>query len=142
MHPSFLWLIGGTGLCLMEFMLPSALVSVFLGLAAIGVSLFALFFPSALAGQVFVWMLLSAAIAWLGHRYRPKQSSIDFSQTEAQALTAIAPGRTGRVLYEGASWRAKCGDDTSTMQPEEQLQVIGRDGTTLLVVPIYRLEDH
>jgi membrane protein implicated in regulation of membrane protease activity len=142
MHPSFLWLIGGTGLCLMEFMLPSALVSVFLGLAAIGVSLFALFFPSALAGQVFVWMILSAAIAWLGHRYRPKQSSIDFSQTEAQALTAIAPGRTGRVLYEGASWRAKCGDDTSTMQPEEQLQVIGRDGTTLLVVPIYRLEDH
>jgi membrane protein implicated in regulation of membrane protease activity len=142
MHPSFLWLIGGTGLCLMEFMLPSALVSVFLGLGAIGVSLFALFFPSALAGQVFVWMLLSAAIAWLGHRYRPKRSSIDFSQTEAQALTAIAPGQTGRVLYEGSSWRAKCGDDTSTMHPEQQLQVIGRDGTTLLVVPMYRLEDH
>ncbi len=142
MHPSFLWLIGGTGLCLMEFVLPSALISVFLGLAAIGVSLFALFFPSALAVQVFVWMLLSAAITWLGHRFRPRQSSIDFSRTEAQALTAIAPGQAGRVLYEGASWRAKCGDDTSTMQPEQQLQVIGRDGTTLLVVPMNYLEDH
>jgi membrane protein implicated in regulation of membrane protease activity len=142
MHPSFLWLIGGTSLCLIEFLLPTALVSVFLGLGAIGVSLFALFFPSALALQVFLWMILSTGIAWLGHRFRPKRSAIDFSHTEAQALTAIAPGQTGRVLYEGASWRAKCGDDTSTMLPEQQLQVIGRDGTTLLVVPLYRLEDH
>jgi membrane protein implicated in regulation of membrane protease activity len=141
MHPSFLWLIGGTCLCLMELMLPSALILVFMGLGAIGVSLFALLFPSALALQVFVWMILSAGLTWLGHRFIPRRAAIDFNRQEAQALTEIAPGQIGRVLYEGASWRAKCGDDTSTMLPDQQLQVIGREGTTLVVVPMYYLDD-
>jgi membrane protein implicated in regulation of membrane protease activity len=33
MHPSFLWLIVGTSLCLVELVIPTALIAVFLGLA-------------------------------------------------------------------------------------------------------------
>jgi membrane protein implicated in regulation of membrane protease activity len=143
LSPSFIWLILGTSLCLVEFIFPTALIAVFLGLGAIGVALLVLVLPIATALQIFLWVLLSGGLAWTSHRFFPKkQSAIDFNQTEAQALTAIAPGQAGRVLYEGASWRAKCGDDTSHISPNQHLQVIGREGTTLLVVPMYQLEDH
>ncbi len=142
MHPSFLWLIVGTCLCLVEFVLPTALISVFLGLAAIGIALLVLILPIAIPLQIFLWVLLSGGLAWLSQRFLPKRSAIDFSQTEAQSLTAISPGQVGRVLYEGASWRAKCGDDSSYIVPNQPLHVIGREGTTLLVVPMYQLEEH
>jgi membrane protein implicated in regulation of membrane protease activity len=143
LSPSLIWLILGMSLCLVEFIFPTALIAVFLGLGAIGVALLVLVLPIATALQVFLWVLLSSGLAWTSHRFFPnKRSAIDFNQTEAQALTAIAPGQAGRVLYEGASWRAKCGDDTSHISPNQPLQVIGREGTTLLVVPLYQLEDH
>jgi membrane protein implicated in regulation of membrane protease activity len=142
LSPSLIWLILGMSLCLVEFIFPTALIAVFLGLGAIGVALLVLVLPIATALQVFLWVLLSSGLAWTSHRFFPnKRSAIDFNQTEAQALTAIAPGQAGRVLYEGASWRAKCGDDTSHISPNQPLQVIGREGTTLLVVPLYQLED-
>ena len=141
MHPSFLWLIIGTGLCLVEVVLPTALIAVFLGLAAIGIALVVLIFPIPIALQVLLWVIISGGLAWLSQRFLPKRSAIDFSHTEAQSLTTIAPGQAGRVLYEGASWRAKCGDDSSHILPNQPLHVIGREGTTLLVVPIYQLEE-
>jgi membrane protein implicated in regulation of membrane protease activity len=142
MHPSFLWLIVGTGLCLVEFVLPTALISVFLGLGAIGIALLVLILPIPIPLQILLWVLLSGALAWLSQRFLPKRSAIDFSHTEAQSLTAITPGQAGRVLYEGASWRAKCGDDFSHIVPNQPLHVIGREGTTLLVVPMYQLDEH
>ncbi len=140
MHPSFLWLIIGTSLCLVELVLPTALISVFLGLAAIVIALLVLVFPIPIALQILLWVIVSGGLAWLSQRFLPKRSAIDFSHTEAQSLTAITPGQAGRVLYEGASWRAKCGDDSSHIVPNQSLHVIGREGTTLLVVPMYQLE--
>jgi membrane protein implicated in regulation of membrane protease activity len=141
MHPSFLWLIIGTSLCLVELVLPTALIAVFLGLAAIGIALLVLIFPIPIALQILLWVIVSGGLAWLSQRFSPKRSAIDFSHTEAQSLTAITPGQAGRVLYEGASWRAKCGDDSSNIVPNQPLHVIGREGTTLLVVPMYQLEE-
>jgi membrane protein implicated in regulation of membrane protease activity len=142
MHPSFLWLIVGTSLCLVELVLPTALIAVFLGLAAIGIALLVLFLPIPIALQILLWVIVSGGLAWLSQRFIPKRSAIDFSHTEAQSLTEIAPGQAGRVLYEGSSWRAKCGDESSHIVPNQPLHVIGREGTTLLVVPMYQLEEH
>jgi membrane protein implicated in regulation of membrane protease activity len=99
MHPSFLLLIGGTSLCLVKFMISTALVLVFSGLGAIRISLFALFFPSAPAVQIFLWMLLSAVLAWLGHWFRPRHTAIDFSHPEARALTAIGRSGSTKVMF-------------------------------------------
>jgi membrane protein implicated in regulation of membrane protease activity len=99
-----IWLILGMSLCLVEFIFPTALIAVFLGLGAISIALLILVLLIATALQIFLWVLLSGGLAWTSHRFFPsKRSAIDFNQTEAQALTAIAPGQAGRVLYEGAS---------------------------------------
>jgi membrane protein implicated in regulation of membrane protease activity len=135
-HPSILWLIFGISLCLVELIFPTALIAVFLGLAACMIALVALLLPLYTALQVFLWVVVSAGFAWISQRFLSERSAIDFSYTEAQSITAIAPGQIGRVLYEGASWRAKCGDDTSHIFPNQPLQVIDREGTTLLVVPM------
>jgi membrane protein implicated in regulation of membrane protease activity len=142
MHPSLLWLIVGGSLCLVEFVVPTALAAVFLGLGALVMSVLALILPPWIGLQVFLWLVCTGVVAWLGHKFLPKRSAIDFTHTEAQALTAISPSQMGRVLYEGSSWRAKCGDGVSAIAPNEQLHVIGREGTTLLVVPMYMLEDN
>lgn len=139
MHPSLLWLVVGASLCLMELILPTAM---FLGLGALVMSLLALVLPPWVGLQVALWLACTVAIAWLSKRFLPKHSAIDFAHAEAQSLTAISPSQVGRVLYEGASWRAKCGDGVSTIAPDQQLHVIGREGTTLLVVPMYMLEEN
>ena len=142
MHPSLLWLMVGGSLCLVEFVVPTALTAVFLGLGALVMSVLALILPPWIGLQVLLWLVCTALIAVLGHRFLPRRSAIDFTHTEAQALTAISPGQMGRVLYEGSSWRAKCGDGVSKIAPDDQLHVIGREGTTLLVVPMYMLEEN
>ncbi len=142
MPPSLLWLVLGASLCLWELVVPTAFVAVFLGLGALVMSVLALVLPPWMGLQVALWLACTAAIAGLGQRFLPRRSAIDFTHTEAQALTAISPGQTGRVLYEGSSWRAKCGDAVSLITPEQQLHVIGREGTTLIVVPMYALEEH
>jgi membrane protein implicated in regulation of membrane protease activity len=136
MPSSILWLIFGISLCLVEFIFPTAFVAVFLGLAACSMALLAVLLPLPIALQVFLWVMLSAGFAWISQHFLSKRSAINFSYTEAQSITAIAPGQIGRVLYEGASWRAKSGDDTSHISPNQPLHVIDRDGTTLLVVPM------
>jgi membrane protein implicated in regulation of membrane protease activity len=140
MNLSLLWLIAGTCLCVLELFVPTALVAMFLGVAAFIMAVLAIILPGWVGLQVAIWIGLSVILAWLGHRFTPKRSAIDFNHTEAKALTEILPDRTGRVLYEGVSWRAKCGDGVSSIEPEQQLHVIGREGTTLIVVPMYNLE--
>ncbi len=122
----------------MELVLPTAM---FLGLGALVMSLLALVLPPWIGLQATLWIVCTIAIAGLSQRLLPKRSAIDFSHAEAQALTAISPSQVGRVLYEGASWRAKCGDGVSSIAPDQPLHVVGREGTTLLVVPMYMLEE-
>jgi membrane protein implicated in regulation of membrane protease activity len=140
MHPSFLWLIAGTCLCGLELFVPTALVAMFLGVAAFIMAALATILPAWLGLQVAIWLCFTGILAWMGYRFMPKRSPLDFNHTEAKALTEILPDRSGRVLYEGVSWRARCGDGVSSIEPEQQLHVIGREGTTLIVVPLYTLE--
>jgi membrane protein implicated in regulation of membrane protease activity len=130
-QPSLLWLTVGTLLCLIEVLVPTAFVSLVLGLGAIGVALAVSLFSMFFAQQVLVWALLCAGIAGVIYRWKPPLSEIDFNPTEARSITAFSPGKLGRVRYEGASWQAKCGDEA--IAPDRPLRVLGREGTTLLV---------
>jgi membrane protein implicated in regulation of membrane protease activity len=130
-QPSLLWLAVGTLLCLIEVLVPTAFVSLVLGLGAIGVALIVSLFPLVFAQQILVWALLAAGITGLIYRGKTELSTIDLNRTEARSIMAFSPGKLGRVRYEGASWQAKCGNET--IAPDRSLRVLGREGTTLLV---------
>ena len=104
-----IWLIAGSLLCLMEFIFPSAFVAFIMGIAAILVAAVALVVPSS-SLQMLLWLLLSSSLVVFSRRFfTPKRRTNSLGDAqEGETLTAIAPGKTGRVLYEGNSWRAKC----------------------------------
>ncbi|MDB9525768.1 NfeD family protein [Oscillatoria sp. CS-180] len=129
------WLIVGAVLCLMELFLPTAFVEATLGVSALAVAVVALIVPQ-FSIQVGVWMVLSVLATWALKRFVPKQTPyILADSTEARTLTAIAPGQAGRVLYEGNSWQARCEDSEAIIGADEPVIVIGRRGTTLLIMP-------
>jgi membrane protein implicated in regulation of membrane protease activity len=130
-QPNLWWLAVGTLLCLVEVLIPTAFVSLILGLGAIGVALIVSLFPLVFAQQILVWAVLAAGIAGLIYRGKTELPEIDLHRTEARSITAFSPGKLGRVRYEGASWQAKCGDEA--IAPDRALRVLGREGTTLLV---------
>lgn len=130
-----IWLIAGVVLCLLEVVLPTAFVELTMGISAILVGLFAQFVPY-LSLQVVLWLILSVAFTILLRRFVPKQTSRHIADSkEAKTITEILPGQTGRVLYEGNSWQARCEDEELTIAPNQKVFVVGRQGTTLIVLP-------
>jgi membrane protein implicated in regulation of membrane protease activity len=139
--PSGLWLIVGTALCLLELIVPTAFTAVCLGMSALLVSLLALVLPSWVGLQIAIWMLGSCGfVAWGYHTNKKRTPRKILEATEAEALTAMMPNQTGRVLYEGASWRAKCAEGVDSIEPQEKLHVVGREGNLLIVMPMHLLE--
>ncbi|NER00508.1 MAG: NfeD family protein [Cyanothece sp. SIO2G6] len=133
--PAVFWLIVGITLCVMEVILPTAFMEVVLGVSAILVSFVSLFVPS-FGIQVAIWMILSLVLLVLVRRFLPKASAFKMDDSrEAQTLTSIPIGDAGRVLYEGGSWRARCGDETLAIAADEKVYVVARKGNTLVVVP-------
>ena len=130
------WLILGIGLIAVEWAVPTAFVSTVMGVAAIAVAVLALYFPW-VAGQVFVWMAISLGLVWWSRRWVNTSGlkNDHWDPVEAQTLTEIPAGQPGRVLYDGGSWRAICSDETQAIAPEAKVYVVGRKGTTLMVVP-------
>jgi membrane protein implicated in regulation of membrane protease activity len=134
--PSLFWLLVGVALCLIEAIVPTAFTAFMMGLSALAIAVIALLIPNAMGIQVMLWLTISVALVYLSHRLMPHRDRVKMlERTEAEALTEILPGQTGRVMYEGTSWRAKSADDSTTIQPHQPLYVIGREGTTLLVIP-------
>ena len=73
--------------------------------------------------------------------FTPKRRiSITGDDSEATAIGGIPAGSTGRVLYEGNSWRAKCADETRDIAPSEAVFVVGKKGNTLIVLPLGMLD--
>ncbi len=133
-HPMVFWLAVGALLCLLEFAVPTAFTAFMMGLSALLVALIARLLPSQIALQVGIWLGLSVAFVVLTHRLMPKRKTSSISDaTEAETLTEILPEQPGRVLYEGGSWRAVCGDNSAIAQGQK-VYVVGRQGTTLIVV--------
>ncbi|MBD1850890.1 NfeD family protein [Leptolyngbya sp. FACHB-711] len=130
-----LWLIAGVILCVLEFILPTAFVELTMGISAILVAIVAQFVPS-LGIQVGLWLILSVVLTLLTRRLLPRKTHHLIQDTrEAQTLTPILPGQTGRVIYEGNSWQARCDDEGLTIPANQKVYVVERRGTTLIVMP-------
>jgi membrane protein implicated in regulation of membrane protease activity len=134
--PAILWFVAGTLLCLVEVILPTAFTAFAMGASALLVALVAWLLPKWVGLQILLWMVFSTTFVYLTHRLMPKRRVIAIEDaTEAQTLTEILPGQTGRVLYEGNSWRARCEDEKVAIASDQKVYVIGRKGTTLIVMP-------
>ena len=132
---STLWLLAGLVLCLMELVIPTAFIELTMGISALLMALISRFLPS-LLGQVGLWLLLSVGLTLLLRRILPRRSTtLVLDNQQAKTLTAISPGGTGRVLYEGNSWQARCADEQLGIDPNQTVHVVGRQGTTLMVLP-------
>ncbi len=136
LSPAMLWLLAGSILCLLELLVPTAFVAFTMGLSAFVVALVALMLPTVLSVQVLLWLLLSTSLVVLSRRFLPHPTvSKKLDAMEAQTVTEIPPGHTGRVLYEGNSWQARCEDEEMAIAPNQKVYVVRRQGTTLIVVP-------
>ncbi len=130
-----IWLVVGAVFCVMELVLPTAFVESTLGVSAFLVAMIALVIPS-LTVQLGLWVLFSIVVILLLRRFAPQQTPYVLqSSTEARTLTQILPGETGRVLYEGNSWQARCEDDSATIAENQRVMVTRRRGNTLYVMP-------
>lgn len=136
MNPLWLWLLAGVVLCLAEVVLPTAFVAFTMGVSALLVAVLAPFLPQFFL-QVLLWLGLSTAFIVLTKRFLPRSPVNRLLQdaVDAETLTEIQPGKTGRVLYEGNSWQARCEDHQVTIAAHEKVYVVGRQGTTLVVMP-------
>ncbi|MDZ8052144.1 MAG: NfeD family protein [Aulosira sp. ZfuVER01] len=137
--PSYtlIWLLAGSVLCLMELFLPSAFVAFMMGISAIAVAIMSQFFLGSLWLQVVVWLLLSTLLIVGSRRFlqpRRRNSKIQNAIT-GETLTEIPAGKTGRVLYEGNSWQARCDDEKLSVAPHQRVYIVRREGTTLIVMP-------
>ncbi|MGB2925031.1 MAG: NfeD family protein [Limnothrix sp.] len=141
-NPVLIWLIIGGGLCSLEFFFPTAFSAFMTGLAALGVAVIASVLPITLNLQIALWVVLSTVAVIASRRFfTPRTATRTLSDdTEGETLTAIAPGKPGRVLYEGNSWRARCADETISINANETVCIVQREGTTLIVMPQYLLK--
>jgi membrane protein implicated in regulation of membrane protease activity len=132
----WLWLFIGVVLCGLELVLPTAFVSVAMGVSAVVVAIAVPILPD-LGLQVILWLVLSTAFVFLSRRFVPasQRHSKIRDATVAETLTEITAGKEGRVLYEGNSWRARCADEKLSILPQQKVYVVGREGTTLIVMP-------
>lgn len=132
----YLWIIAGSGLCLIEVFVPVGFVAVMMGLSAIATAGFALLVPS-FALQAVFWLSLSVILIAVSRRFvprRPTQFALK-DASEGEMLSELLPGQSGRVLYEGNSWRAECEDPQQAIARDEKVYIVGRRGNTLLVYP-------
>lgn len=131
-----LWLLAGSVLCLLELFLPTAFVAILMGISAFVLALVTWIVPMAFPVQVVLWLSLSTALVFLSRRFLPPSAaSKNLDARDAETLTEILAGQTGRVLYEGNSWRARCEDEAEAIAPNEKVYIVRREGTTLIVVP-------
>jgi membrane protein implicated in regulation of membrane protease activity len=133
LNPTMIWLVAGVILCLVELILPTAFIAVVMGLSAIAVAAVAPVLP--LNFQVFLWIVLSLLLVFFSRRFVNRKAALRLDATEAETLTEILPGQKGRVLYEGNSWSARCEATGTTIPAHQRVYVVGRRGTTLLVMP-------
>lgn len=134
---TLIWLLAGIVLCLMELLLPTAFVQFMMGISAFVVALLSYLGLGNVWLQVILWLLLSSLLVVFSRRFlQPKRRKSKITDTViGETITEIPVGKTGRVLYEGNSWRARCDDDKLSVPADQKVYVVRREGTTLIVMP-------
>lgn len=127
------WLLSGFACLALGLVIPEPGLPA-MGLAAMITAIAALSIPSPPL-QMLLWGGLSIVLSLLMKAMVPKESKQLSKSTEARVVTTIPPGGLGQVLYEGSLWKAHCHVTDMAIAPEQTVYVVGRRGTTLVVVP-------
>ncbi|MGD1899204.1 MAG: NfeD family protein [Phormidesmis sp.] len=136
MTPALIWVIVGVVLCLMELLLPTAFIESAFGISAFAVAILS-FVVKGTNYQIALWMVLSLLVFWALKRFIPNHTAPTLKEaTEARTTTAILPGQTGRVIYDGNSWQARCEDHEVSIPSDQEVFVVERKGNTLIVIPL------
>jgi len=133
--PTMWWLVIGFLLCCSEVFIPTAFTSFVMGASAIIVAAISLIVPQ-LSLQIAIWMVISLSFVLMSRTLLPKTKRTAHlgDDSTAETLTSIVPGKGGRVLYEGGSWQAKTEYEQGIIPKGETVYVIGKKGTTLIVL--------
>ncbi len=150
--PPWFWLATGILLCLIELFLTQLrfkkykLIALIMGISALSISGFLGWLTVTLDFdwqyimyedfnlQIMFWMGLSlSSIIWLRPAFTKRKKFTIPQATEAKTLTEILPGETGRVLYEGSSWQARCEGYRGAIAPNQKVLVVRIEGNTLVV---------
>jgi len=142
MNAAVIWFIVGLVLFLLEFAVPG-LILFFFAVGAWVVAFLTLFLNWSLDAQLFMFLgcsILSVLLfrKWLKNlmyaRKRPSEVIEDeFVGRTALAETLIAPGKNGRVEFNGVSWDAS---STDTIDKGDQVVITGNDSILLFVKSI------
>jgi membrane protein implicated in regulation of membrane protease activity len=91
-------------------------------------------FPNLL---IALWVVFSLLGVVLSRRFLTSKRKFENfgDDREGATLTTILPGKTGRVLYEGNSWQAKCADENMAVPQDETVYILEKQGNTLIVLP-------
>lgn len=138
MIPSLAWLLAGIVTCGAEMLIPAGGYLLWIGAAAFGAGVLTQAFGLAVVGQVASFVTLVAALLGLSRLRRPTDPVMNAPDTAILGRTcrAIAfEGLEGRVRLADGSWSARLATGTQPL-PDALMRVVGRDGTTLLVVPL------
>jgi len=142
--PTLFWLAIGVILCLIELFFGKSLpknyklVALIAGVISLLLSMFLLrvnYVPD-WNWQIAYWMSLSAVcVVWVRPMFLKSKKLMVRDATEAKTMTEILPGKTGRVLYEGTLWQARCDDRSMAISDNQTVYVLRREGNTLIVAP-------
>ena len=131
-----MWLIAGVALCTVELILPTAFITFIMGISAVLVAVISLVLPLPNI-LIALWVIFSLLGVISSRRFFIPKRKINNvgDDREGETLTTILPGKTGRVLYEGNSWRAKCADKNMEIAEKEAVYIVEKQGNTLIVLP-------
>ncbi|MEE3715615.1 NfeD family protein [Tumidithrix elongata RA019] len=135
--PSVSWFMVGILLLILELLvpLPTLLIAGAAGLGALVVAGVLAIVYIHISLQIGLWILSSGFFIWYSRRFVPKGTWKLNDALEGVTITEIPPGQTGRVKYEGNSWKARCENPKLGIPSEEKVYVMRKEGTTLIVVP-------
>ena len=142
--PALFWFALGVMLCLTELFLAKNLaksykfVPLIAGIIAIILSILLLkvYYLPDWNWQIGYWMIFSTvSVIWLRPMLLKNKKVIVRDATEAKTITEILAGKTGKVLYEGTIWQARCNDQSMAIASDQTVYVLRREGNTLIVAP-------
>ncbi|MBW4467070.1 MAG: NfeD family protein [Pegethrix bostrychoides GSE-TBD4-15B] len=106
-----------------------------LGIAAIITAIASLSIAST-SVQMVLWGVLAIALTVVLRGMVPMPTQDEQPDTEAVVSEMIPRGGVGWVSYEGSLWKARCQISDVEIARSQTVQVIGRHGLTLIVLPI------
>jgi membrane protein implicated in regulation of membrane protease activity len=111
-----------------------------LGIAALITAIAAITVKS-LVIELILWGILAICLIIVLRGMVPKQA-LDLSpDSEATVSEVIPHGGIGLVMYEGSLWKARCQISDLAIAPGEVVQVVARQGLTLIVMPTRFLDE-